>query len=83
MRLRVAILGRPNRFRRNHQNGDDHRLILDCLDREPDQATRMAHPQIARIRRTEHGYPAYRTPMDLPVARTRAVSSARSKGFTR
>ena len=46
---------------------------------EPDQAARMAHPQIARIRRTEHGYPAYRTPMDLPVARA-AIAALRDFG---
>jgi acetylornithine deacetylase/succinyl-diaminopimelate desuccinylase-like protein len=29
----------------------------------------MRYPLIARIRSTEAGYPAFRTPMDLPVAR--------------
>ena len=48
-------------------------------EEEPDQAARTAHPQIARIRRTEHGYPAYRTPMDLPVARA-AIAALRDFG---
>ena len=39
------------------------------VDRDPDQVTRMRYPLIARIKRTEGGYPAFRTPMDLPVAR--------------
>jgi acetylornithine deacetylase/succinyl-diaminopimelate desuccinylase-like protein len=34
---------------------------------EPDLETRLAHPRIARVER-QRGYPAVRTPMDLPVA---------------
>ncbi len=39
------------------------------VGRDPDQATRMRHPLLAKVRRTEGGYPAYRTSMDLPVSR--------------
>lgn len=40
------------------------------LDSEPDHAARMRYPKIARLARTETGYPAYRTDMDLPIVRT-------------
>ncbi len=45
---------------------------------EPDQATRMAHPRVARVVVAE-GYNAFRTSMDLEVSRRviRAVESAR------
>ncbi len=35
---------------------------------EPDRATRLDHPKIARVIRRE-GYPATRTGMDLPIIR--------------
>jgi acetylornithine deacetylase/succinyl-diaminopimelate desuccinylase-like protein len=47
-------------------------------DREPDQAVRMTHPQIVRVRRTEGGYPAYRTPMDDPMALAAAAALRRT-----
>ena len=37
------------------------------VDKEPDAATRAAHPWIARVTRSG-GYPAGRTPMHLPIA---------------
>ena len=43
--------------------------------REPDLATRRAHPKLVRVVR-QGGYPAARTPMDDPMAR-RAVEAAR------
>ncbi|MGH7337681.1 MAG: M20/M25/M40 family metallo-hydrolase, partial [Myxococcota bacterium] len=36
---------------------------------EPDLATRRAHPKLVRVVRLE-GYPAARTPMDLPIAKS-------------
>ncbi len=69
-------------------NDPDHmvQLIVDhvraqgyhVVDRNPDQATRMKFPLIARVRRTERGYRAYRTPMDLPVARAAIAALERS-----
>jgi len=41
---------------------------------EPDRETRLAHPRIARVVR-RGGYPAVRTPMDLPAAQ-RIVAAA-------
>ncbi len=46
------------------------------VDSDPDQATRMQYPKIARVIRTETGYPAYRTDMGLPIART-AIAALR------
>jgi acetylornithine deacetylase/succinyl-diaminopimelate desuccinylase-like protein len=48
------------------------------VESEPDPATRMKHPRLARIERGP-GYDAVRAPMDLPIARkvVRAVESAR------
>jgi acetylornithine deacetylase/succinyl-diaminopimelate desuccinylase-like protein len=43
------------------------------VDREPDAAARAAHPWIARVTRTG-GYPAGRTPMNVPIAA--AISKA-------
>jgi acetylornithine deacetylase/succinyl-diaminopimelate desuccinylase-like protein len=43
------------------------------VDKEPDAATRAAHPWIARVTRTG-GYPAGRTPMNVPIAA--AISKA-------
>ena len=47
------------------------------VDKEPDAATRAAHPLIASVTRVG-GYPAGRTPLDAPIARaiTKAVSEA-------
>src|SRR2546427_588352 len=45
------------------------------VDKEPDAATRAAHPWIARVTRSG-GYPAGRTPMNLPIAA--AISKALS-----
>ncbi len=39
------------------------------LDSEPDQATRMQYPKLARVTSPESGYAAYRTDMDLPIVR--------------
>jgi acetylornithine deacetylase/succinyl-diaminopimelate desuccinylase-like protein len=36
--------------------------------KEPDNEQRSSHDRIARLDWTEAGYPAYRTPMDLPLA---------------
>jgi len=46
---------------------------------EPDLATRLAHPKIARIVR-ESGYPAARTAMDLPVMRQIVAATTRAVG---
>ena len=47
------------------------------VDREPDEATRAAHPLMASVVR-EGGYPAGRTSLEAPIARaiTKAVSDA-------
>ena len=47
------------------------------VEKEPDDATRAAHAQIASVSRIG-GYPAGRTSMDVPIARviTKAVSDA-------
>ena len=47
------------------------------VDREPDAATRAAHPLLATVTRVG-GYPAGRTSLDAPIARviTKAVSDA-------
>lgn len=38
------------------------------VDDEPDQETRMKYPRVVKVRRSERGYKAARTPMDLPIA---------------
>ena len=40
----------------------------EIVETEPDAATRMQHPKLARVTWVERGYPASRTPMDLPVS---------------
>jgi len=45
---------------------------------EPDLATRRAHPKLVRVVRDE-GYPAARTPMDLPIVAP-VVAAARAAG---
>jgi acetylornithine deacetylase/succinyl-diaminopimelate desuccinylase-like protein len=47
------------------------------VDGEPDEATRAAHPRLARVTRVG-GYPAGRTPMDIPIAKaiTNAIADA-------
>ncbi|HZP49145.1 MAG TPA: M20/M25/M40 family metallo-hydrolase [Vicinamibacterales bacterium] len=47
------------------------------VDKEPDAATRAAHPLLATVTRVG-GYPAGRTPLDAPIARaiTKAVADA-------
>ena len=50
------------------------------VDREPDRATRLRHPRIARVERGP-GYDAVRAPMDSAIARrvVRAVEGARGQ----
>lgn len=47
------------------------------VDRDPDEAMRAAHPKMARVTRVG-GYPAGRTSMDTPIARTmtKAIADA-------
>ena len=45
----------------------------------PDAATRAAHPMIARLA-WEGGYPAARTPMDLPFSRAVVAAAERAAG---
>ncbi|GIV57186.1 MAG: acetylornithine deacetylase [Rhodothermaceae bacterium] len=59
--------------------GNDPEHMLDLVEahirrqgyhivyEEPDLATRLRYPKIARVDRREGGYPAARTPMDLPI----------------
>lgn len=46
-----------------HIEGQGYQLVSE----EPDPETRRRHPKLARVV-TSDGYPAYRTPMDLPIA---------------
>jgi len=39
------------------------------VEEDPDAATRAAHPLLIKVTRGEFGYPAARTPMDLPISR--------------
>jgi acetylornithine deacetylase/succinyl-diaminopimelate desuccinylase-like protein len=54
------------------------------VDKEPDAATRAAHPLLATVTRVG-GYPAGRTPLDAPIARaiTKAVSEASESKIVR
>jgi acetylornithine deacetylase/succinyl-diaminopimelate desuccinylase-like protein len=49
------------------------------VENEPDQATRMATPKLARVVVEKGGYPAARTSMDLPISQLvlRTAESAR------
>ena len=49
------------------------------VDKEPDAAARAAHPWIARVTRSG-GYPAGRTPMNLPIAAAIAKALADAAG---
>jgi acetylornithine deacetylase/succinyl-diaminopimelate desuccinylase-like protein len=51
---------------------------------EPDAATRRAHPKVVRVQ-WEAGYPAFRTPMDLPASRAvaRVLDEARGRRVVR
>jgi acetylornithine deacetylase/succinyl-diaminopimelate desuccinylase-like protein len=46
---------------------------------EPDAATRLAHPLIARVER-QGRYPAARVPMDAPIARDVVTAARRVSG---
>ncbi len=71
--------------------GDDPERMLDRLEAHiraqgyhvvravPDHATRLAHPRIARVER-DVGYPAARTPMDVPVVRDVIAAARRVAG---
>jgi acetylornithine deacetylase/succinyl-diaminopimelate desuccinylase-like protein len=54
------------------------------VDVDPDEATRAAHPKLARVTRVG-GYPAGRTPMDVPIARsiTNAIADAAGGAIVR
>jgi acetylornithine deacetylase/succinyl-diaminopimelate desuccinylase-like protein len=47
------------------------------VDADPDDATRLAHPRIAKVVVSPDGYNAVRTSMDLPVAQT-VLATART-----
>jgi acetylornithine deacetylase/succinyl-diaminopimelate desuccinylase-like protein len=49
-------------------------------DKEPDMATRLAHPKIVIVSSKEGGYPAAKTPMDLAIARTAVAAIAKVRG---
>jgi acetylornithine deacetylase/succinyl-diaminopimelate desuccinylase-like protein len=59
----------------------DHirRQGYQVVDIEPDAATRMQYPKLARVSPVEGGYPASRTSMDLPISQLvlRTAESAR------
>ncbi|MBN1223557.1 MAG: M20/M25/M40 family metallo-hydrolase [Candidatus Aminicenantes bacterium] len=50
------------------------------IDHEPDQKTRMTFPLIAKVIRTEEGYKAHRTSMDLPISRMAIRALEKLKG---
>ncbi|HUH11590.1 MAG TPA: M20/M25/M40 family metallo-hydrolase [Longimicrobiales bacterium] len=55
-----------------HIRGQGYHIVRE----EPDAATRLAHPKIARVVRSAD-YPAARTAMDLPIARS-VIAAARA-----
>ena len=71
--------------------GNDPERMLDRLEAhiraqgyhvvraEPDRASRLVHPRIARVER-DVGYPAARTPMDVPVVRDVIAAARRVAG---
>lgn len=56
-----------------HVRAQGYHVVRD----DPDQATRLAHPRIARIRR-ETGYKAARTAIDLPVVQAVVAAAERA-----
>ncbi len=46
---------------------------------DPDMATRLAHPRIAKVV-GESGYPAARSPMDLPILQEVVAAARRAAG---
>jgi acetylornithine deacetylase/succinyl-diaminopimelate desuccinylase-like protein len=66
--LRLVPEQTPEHLRQaveRHIRGQGYLVVHE----EPTAAERGAHDRIARLRWEEAGYPAYRAPMDLPVAR--------------
>ncbi len=71
--------------------GNDPDAMLDLIEahvrrqgfhivrEEPDLATRLAHPKLAKVTR-EGGYPAARTPMDLPIVQRLVAAARRATG---
>lgn len=71
--------------------GNDPEAMVDLVEahiraqgyhvvrQDPDAATRLAHPKIAKVVR-EGGYPAARTEMGLPIARRVAAAAERAAG---
>jgi acetylornithine deacetylase/succinyl-diaminopimelate desuccinylase-like protein len=45
-----------------------------------DERTRMSHPKVAKFIVTEHGYPAVRTSMDLPISRQVLAAAGSARG---
>jgi len=63
-----------------HVRAQDYVLV----DSEPARADRLAHPRLARIEWEDAGYPASRTPLDLPASqRLIAVVEAATDGRAR
>ena len=50
------------------------------LPTEPDAATRMQHPKLARVTTVERGYAASRTSMDLPVSQLVLSTAEAARG---
>ncbi len=73
--------------------GNDPQKMLDLVEahirgqgyhitrEEPDQATRLRYPKIAKVTR-EGGYPAARTAMDLPIIAPIVTAVERAAGVT-
>ena len=50
------------------------------VDHEPDAATRMAHPKVARVNVEPGGYNASRTSMDLPISQLVLRTAEQARG---
>ena len=71
--------------------GNDPEKMLDLIEAhirrhgyfivrdDPDLATRLAHPLIAKVRR-DHGYPAARTDMTQPIVKEITAAATRASG---
>lgn len=59
----------------NHIRAQGYHIVRE----EPDMETRLAHPKIAKVT-GESGYPAARSPMDLPILQEVVAAARRAAG---
>jgi acetylornithine deacetylase/succinyl-diaminopimelate desuccinylase-like protein len=50
------------------------------VEREPTEAERLAHPRVARVRRTRDGVRAVRVPLDSPLAAQVVAAIEKARG---